>query len=147
MPAGGGSFNEVDEAQVKTHQFEPVHTLILLYELVDGPVFHEFRDDFILPPLAGLRRRTNKWKDIRVVQVFPYDHLLEKCLHVMRVNVSVMPPPHCDQTTDPRNLSLPGVVIALIERQHFYSDFLTGVASDPNCCISTVTNHRFTLVT
>ena len=141
------SFNRTGEAQVKIHQFESVRVLILPYERIDGSIFHEFRDNLILPgPLHGLHLCTNKWKEVRVAQVFPSDHLLEKYLHEMRANVNALLSLHRDCMTDPCNLFLPGTVVALIDRQHFYSNFLGVVASDPNTRISTSANLRLRLV-
>lgn len=64
-----------------THQFEPIHTPILLCERPEVSIFHELRHDFVLF-VTRLRYHccTKEWKDIRVVEVFPYDHLLAKPL-------------------------------------------------------------------
>ena len=130
--------------QVKTHQFNPVHTLVLPYERVDVPIFHKFRYSFaLLTSRFDHHRCANERKNIRVVQVPPYDHLLAERLHGIRVNVDGTALPHCNQITDPDDLVLLVGIIASIDVQHLYSDFPAIVLSNPNYRVSTAGVIRF----
>ena len=135
-----------DEASIETHQFETVDVGVALYKRLDVPIFHEFRYDFVLlTPRFGNHRRTNKRKDIRVVEVFPDNDLLAKFLYDVNVNVNPQLP-HWNRMTDPCDIPFLSLAIDSKETQHFDNDLLVVVPSDPNFRVSATAVYGFILM-
>lgn len=131
---------------MKTHQFEPVCAPIPFDKRPNVPVLHELRHDFV-PFTARIHRhyRTDKWKDIRVDKVLPYNHFFAKNLQNMRTKVNATSILLCNQITDHRELSPFPLVIRSIEFDHFDDDFTAIVLPDPYCRTWTAVEFRNSL--